>query len=135
MRRSLVLSLLLLCPGCSLWAVRGPAPDLPGGGECTTSVAVPVIDGVLAAGLAGLGVAALAEGKPGCSSASWGCLDYSGAAQGAGAALIALAAVETAAAVYGGVKVARCREAHLGTLGPVQAAPALDLRYAASVRP
>ncbi|HUM11211.1 MAG TPA: hypothetical protein VLT82_09710 [Myxococcaceae bacterium] len=134
MRRSLVLLLLLLCPGCSFWAVRGPAPDVPGGGVCTTSAAVPVIDGVFAAGLAGLGVAALAEGKPACSSGSWVCLDYSGAAQGAGAALIALAAVETAAAVYGGSKVARCREAHQGGVGPVQAAPGLDLRYAASVR-
>jgi len=134
MRRSLVLSLLLLCPGCSFWAVRGPAPEEPGGGECTTSVAVPVIDGVLAAGLAGLGIAALADKKPSCSGATGFCLDFSGVETGAGAGLIALAALEAAAAVHGGVKVARCREAHEEAIGPVQAAPFLDLRYAASIR-
>lgn len=136
MHRSLSLCLLLLCPGCSFWAVRGPSPDLPGGGECTTSAAVPVVDGVLAAGLAGLGIAALAEGKPDCSSSTWFCWDLSPAAHGAGAVLIALAAVETAASVSGGVKVAKCREAQVVWKRPaVEAAPGLDLRQRNVVGP
>lgn len=138
MRRLLAhsLCLLLLCPGCSFWAVRGPSPDLRGGGECTTSAAVPVIDGVLAAGLAGLGIAALSEETPPCSPSAWFCWDLSGAAHGAGIGLIALAALETAAAIQGGVKVGQCNETRSAATRPVvQAAPGLDLRRVASVRP
>ena len=125
MRRTLMLCLLLLCPGCSFWAVRGPAPEAPAGGDCTTSVAAPVVDGVLAAGTAGLGIAALGDSG-----------DFSGASHGAGAVLLAVAAVETIAAVYGGSKVGQCQRARVEVPPRTAAArwaPGLDLRAANSV--
>lgn len=105
MRRSLLLSLLLLVPGCSFWAVRGPDRSAAQGGNCTSSVAAPVIDGVLAAGAFTGGVlAASAPSCPGCF------LDFTPAEHGSGAVLIGLGVLEAAAATYGGIRVAACHE-------------------------
>ena len=130
MRRSLFLCLLVLAPGCSFWAVRGPERSVAGGGKCTTSVAAPVVDGVLAAGLLGLGIAGVNDPKPDCSG--WACLDFSSAAHGAGWGFIGLAVVETAAMAYGAVNVARCKDVKASVESPptVSAAPGLDLRRA-----
>ena len=130
MRRSILLCLLLLAPGCSFWAVRGPDRNVARGGDCTTSVAAPVVDGVFAAGLLGLGIAGVSDQKPDCSG--WGCLDFSSAAHGAGWGFIGLAVVETAAMAYGAVNVARCKDVRASVELPptVSAAPGLDLRRA-----
>ena len=134
MRRTLLVSLvLLLAPGCSFWAVRGPTPGIEGGGNCPSSLAVPVIDSVLAAGMLGLGAVAMAEQKPTCHSYDFVCLDMSGVSHEAGVVLLGLAALETAAAVYGGVKAGQCQRAKAEAewqLRPVRPAPALDLRQA-----
>src|SRR5215813_11871062 len=107
MRRSLILCLLLLAPGCSFWAVRGPERM---GGDCTSSVAAPVVDGVLAATAFTSGVVAL--NAPSCqATGGWSCfMDLSGAAHGAGTVLIGVGVLEAAAATYGGIKVAACHE-------------------------
>ena len=107
MRRSLFL-LLLFCPACSLWAVRGPDRSVPGGGDCTTSPAAPVIDGVLGGGLLALGAAAASSSKGG--GGDWGSVG-AGMAQGASAGAIILGVAQAAVATYGGIQVAACREA------------------------
>ena len=107
MRLSPLAVVLILSPACSFWAVRGPDHSL-GGGNCTTSVAAPVVDGVLAAGFVGLGVAGLSD--RGCTGQAW-CFDFTGVSHGVGAGSLAVAAVETAAVVYGSVKIQQCREA------------------------
>jgi len=84
-----------------------------------------VVDGVLAAGTAGLGIAALGDSG-----------DFSGASHGAGAVLLAVAAVETIAAVYGGSKVGQCQRARVEVpprTAAARPAPGLDLRAANSV--
>jgi hypothetical protein len=120
-----------LLPGCSFWAVRGPDSSVRGGGNCTSSVAAPVVDGVIAAGFLGLGVSA--AGTPSCT----GCwVDLSGTARGAGAGLIALAVLEAAAATYGGIKAGACREAKKELSMPVaQLEPASALQPGASEKP
>jgi hypothetical protein len=96
--------------GCSFWAVRGPDHNAARGGDCTSSVAAPVVDGVLAA--AALTGGALAANAPSCQSTGpWSCfLDLTPAEHGAGVALIGLGVLEAAAATYGGIKVAACHE-------------------------
>jgi hypothetical protein len=108
MRRSLFLCLLLLAPGCSFWAVRGP--ERAPGGDCTSSVAAPVVDGLLAA--AAFTGGALAVSAPACKSTGpWSCfMDLTPEEHGAGAVLIGLGVLEAAAATYGGIKVAACHE-------------------------
>src|SRR5262249_16099698 len=130
MRRSLLLCLLLLAPGCSFWAVRGPDRSVAGGGQCTTSVAAPVVDGILAAGLLGGGIAGVSQTKPNCSPGVFGCVDFSGAAQEAWGAASAFGAVEAIAAVYGAMNVASCNDAKASVEVPraVNPAPGLDLR-------
>jgi hypothetical protein len=88
-----------------------------GGGDCSTSLAAPVVDGVLAASFIGLGAAGAATQS--CSgtsrSTSFGfgpCfLDFSGVEQGAGVGLIAIGVLEAAAATYGAVQVSACHQA------------------------
>jgi hypothetical protein len=107
----------LCLPGCSFWAVRGPDRSVAGGGDCSTSVVAPVVDGVLAASFIGLGAAG--AGTPSCDGSGRGSstffgpcfLDFSGAEQAAGGALIALGVVEAIAATYGAVKVSACHQA------------------------
>jgi len=107
MKRMLSVLLLVAVPvltsGCSFWAVRGPSSTRDR--DCTESVAAPVVDGVLAA-------TALAGGVAGASTSSCSnCFaDLSSATRGAGAVLIGLGVLEAAAATYGGIKVAACRE-------------------------
>jgi hypothetical protein len=129
-RLALIALVLVLGPGCSFWAVRGPDWSKPAGGDCTTSAVAPVVDGILAAGFVGVGVAALSE-KSGCGGSSSFCFDYSSISQGAGAAFIALGAIETAAMLYGSVKAAECgrarKELGLPVAARVQPAPALSL--------
>ena len=107
LRRSLFLCLLLLVPGCSFWAVRGPERV---GSDCTSSVAAPVIDGVLAATAFTSGAVAL--NAPSCQQTGpWACfMDLTPAEHGAGAVLIGVGVLEAAAATYGGIKVAACHE-------------------------
>jgi hypothetical protein len=112
----LLCSALLVLPGCSFWAVRGPDSRVRGGGECTTSPVAPVVDGIFAAAALGTGIAAV--GTQSCdprapSSGSFGpCfIDLSGAAHGAGAGLMAVSVIEAVATTYGAVKVAACRKA------------------------
>jgi hypothetical protein len=120
-----VLLPLLLLPGCSFWAVRGPDRSVRGGGNCTTSPAAPVLDGVIGAGFVGMGIAG--AGSPSCS----GCwVDLSSAAHGAGAGLIALGVIEAAAATVGAIRAGACAEAKKELLTPpsrIEAAPSLDL--------
>src|SRR5262249_5978503 len=91
MGRSLFLLLLLLAPGCSFWAVRGPERV---GADCTSSVAAPVVDGVLAAAALTSGVLAL--NAPSCQpTGPWSCLlDLTGAEHGAGAVLLGVGVLE-----------------------------------------
>ena len=104
----IVLCLLLLgLPGCSFWAVRGPNPSVIGGGDCSTSPAAPIVDGVLGATFIGFGVAGAST--PSCSGACF--LDLTPAVQGAGAGLIAAGVLEAAAATYGAVQTTQCRQA------------------------
>jgi hypothetical protein len=115
-----VLCLLLLgVPGCSFWAVRGANPSVTGGGDCSTSPAAPIVDGVLAGTFVGFGVAGV--NTAGCSGACW--LDMSGAAHGAGAGLIAVGVIEAAAATYGAVKISQCRQAKKELLAPPVSRP------------
>ena len=111
--RWMAVGVQLLCiPGCSFWAVRGPNASVAGGGDCSTSVVAPVIDGVFAASFIGVGVAGAAA--PSCSRepGATGCfLDFSGAEHAAGGGLIALGVLEAAAAAYGAAKVSACHEA------------------------
>lgn len=126
MRRSLLVSLcLLLVPGCSFWAVRGADPLVTGGGDCTTSVAVPVLDGVLAAGLVGLGTASMAAGA---KEDPWG---FNKMYQGMAAGLLVLGVAETVSTIVGAKKVSSCHDArkHAPPPGvtPVRPAPAVGL--------
>jgi cytochrome b561 len=111
---------LFFLPGCSFWAVRGPNPSAIAGGDCSTSVAAPVVDGVLAASFIGLGAAgAAAQSCSGTSSsASFGfgpCfLDFSAAEQQAGVGLIVIGVIEAAAATYGAIQVNACHQAKKG---------------------
>ena len=112
----LLCSVLLVLPGCSFWAVRGPDLRVRGGGDCTTSVAAPVVDGIFAAGAIAGG--AYAVNTPPCdprgpSSGFFGpCFfDMTPAVHGAGRFLIGLAVLEAVASTYGGFKVAACHEA------------------------
>ncbi len=104
--------------GCSFWATRSPSRDVSGGGGCTTSLAAPVVDGILGAGLIGAGVAGASSQA--CSSC-W--VDMSRAAQTSGAVAITLGLVEAAAATYGGLQVAACREARKQLEMPVFLGP------------
>jgi len=114
----IVLCLLLLgLPGCSFWAVRGPNRSVAGGGDCSTSVVAPVVDGILAASFIGLGAAGAST--PSCNPNVGGrdtlfgpCfMDLSGVEQGAGVGLIAIGVLEAAAATYGAVQVSACHQA------------------------
>lgn len=139
-RRSCAWLLLVACvslpgTGCSFWAVRGPASGLRGGGDCTSSVAAPVIDAVLAAGLAATGALAVSQQKPNCRTEAI-CVDFSGVSHEAGVVLLGLAAVEGAAVISGGVKAGQCLRARAEvekSWGSVRPAPSLDLRQAASI--
>ena len=138
-RRSAARLLLAACvalpgTGCSFWAVRGPTSGVRGGGDCTSSVAAPVVDAVLAAGLAATGALAVSQQKPTCRTDSI-CVDYSGLSHEAGVVLLGLAAVESAAVISGGVKAGQCLRARTEVekpWGSVRPAPSLDLRQAAS---
>jgi hypothetical protein len=120
---------LLTLPGCSFWAVRGPNPSVPGGGDCSTSAVAPVVDGVLAASFIGLGAAgAAAQSCSGTnSSSSFGfgpCfLDFSGAEQEAGVGLIVIGVIEAAAATYGAVKITACHQAKKELVAPPMSRP------------
>ncbi|HVP60393.1 MAG TPA: hypothetical protein VMT11_07535 [Myxococcaceae bacterium] len=92
--------------GCSFWATRPPSRSELGGGGCTTSAAAPVVDGVLGAGFLGVGVAGASTQA--CQSC-W--VDLSRGVQTAGVVAIGLGLVEAAAATYGSLQVAACREA------------------------
>ena len=126
---------LLCIPGCSFWAVRGPDRSVRGGGDCSTSVVAPVVDGVLAASLIGLGVAGAAT--PSCnpqarSTGFYGpCfLDFSGVEQAAGGGMIALGVLEAVAASYGAIRVSACNDAKKQLGPPISrsvAAPAFHL--------
>jgi len=112
----LLCSILPVLPGCSFWAVRGPNARVRGGGDCTTSVAAPVTDGIFAVGAIAGG--AYAASRPPCdprgpSNGFFGpCfIDMTPAIHGAGGFLIGFAVLEAAAAIYGGTKVAACHEA------------------------
>jgi len=139
-RRSCASLLLVACvalpgTGCSFWAVRAPASGARGGGDCTSSVAAPVIDAVLAAGLAATGALAVSQQKPNCRTDSL-CVDLSGVSHEAGVVLLGLAAVESAAVISGGVKAGQCLRAKTEiekSWGSVRPAPSLDLRQAASI--
>jgi hypothetical protein len=104
-----------------------------GGGNCSTSVAAPIVDGVLAASFVGLGVAGAAA--PSCNRQArttdfFGpCfLDFSGAERAAGAGLIALGVLEAVAATYGAAKVNACHDAKKQLEAPAsRPAPALQL--------
>ena len=126
MRCSLLVSLCLLFgPGCSFWAVRGADPLVPGGGDCTTSAAIPVLDGVLAAGFVGLGTASIAAGA---KQDPWG---FNKMYQGMAAGLLVLGVAETVGTIVGAKRVSSCHDArkHAAPSGgtPVRPAPGLGL--------
>jgi hypothetical protein len=118
--------------------VRGPDRSAKDGGDCTTTVIAPVVDGLFAATALGTGVAASI--KPPCdpsrpSSGFFGpcLLDFTPQEHAAGAGLIALSVLEATAATYGGLKVAACREAKQKMAIPpseLEAAPSLRLGVA-----
>jgi len=113
---ALLSSTLLVFPGCSFWAVRGPDSRVRGGGDCTTSVAAPVTDGIFAAGAIAGGAYAVSQSpcdpRARTSSLLGPCfLDLTPAIHQGGAILIGFAVLEAAAATYGGLKVAACHEA------------------------
>jgi len=96
---------------------------VPGGGDCTTSAAVPVLDGVLAAGFVGLGTASMAAGA---KEDPWG---FNKMYQGVAAGLLVLGVAETVGAIVGAKKVSSCHDArkHAAPAGapPVRPAPGL----------
>jgi hypothetical protein len=123
---------LALLPACSWVAVTPPpqvadAPPLPIVGAaptqvaeaehkpCTSSVAAPVIDTVIAAALTGLAVgssaAAASESSGGCGGSNDLCFsfDFSGAYIGAAVAAAVIATVYGFSAAYGYTKTAHCR--------------------------
>ena len=104
--------------GCSFWATRPPSASVQGGGGCTTSAAAPVVDGILGAGFLGVGVAGASAQS--CRSCF---VDFSSAYQTTGAVAIGLGLVEAAAATYGGIQVAACREARKQLETPVFLGP------------
>jgi hypothetical protein len=79
-------------PGCSLILTEGPQPELHPPPQCTTSVAAPVVDTVLAAfsvTLLGLGIAAEAESSTPCTGEF---CSLNGVGEGAGWVAIAAGA-------------------------------------------
>src|SRR5262244_4022728 len=132
----LVLAVASLLSGCSFWAVRGPGSQI-GGRDCTTSLVAPVVDGVFAAGAVAGGVSA--AGTPPCNSnVPFGCiLNLPPAMHEAAGVLIGLAVLEAAAATYGGIQVAACRDAKARVAIPassVKPAPGFDPRADGLVR-
>ena len=100
-------------PGCSLILTKGPQPELHPPPECTTSVAAPVVDTVLAAlsfTLLGLGVAAETESSAPCTGEF---CSLNGIGQGSGWIAIAAGAATgilfTTSAVVGYQRTSACR--------------------------
>jgi hypothetical protein len=59
---------LVASPGCSLILTKGPEPEVHPPPECTTSVAAPVTDTILAATSVALAIAGLAAASSSCPS-------------------------------------------------------------------
>jgi hypothetical protein len=104
---------LVASPGCSLILTKGPQPELHPPPECTSSVAAPVVDTVLAAlsfTLLGLGVAAETEASAPCKGEF---CSLNGISQGAGWIAIAAGAATgilfTTSAVVGYQRTSACR--------------------------
>jgi hypothetical protein len=120
-RLSLVALVVLASPGCSLILTKGPEPALQPMPECTTSVAAPVTDTVLAAASVALAVAALVAANastPSCSGQNgFGC-GLGNGATGAGDVVAALSAglgvLFGVSAGVGYTRTAACR----ASLGP-----------------
>ena len=111
--------LVAASPGCSYIFTRGPSatpsaqqspePSRPTSPECTSSVAAPVVDTVLAVALTGLGVVgAVAAAEP-CTG------EFCGIGKGGGAVVgivgVATGLLFTASAVTGYQRTAECRAA------------------------
>jgi hypothetical protein len=116
LRLSLVALLVGATPGCSLVLTKGPEPELHPPPECTTSVAAPVTDTLLAATSVALAIAGLAGSSSSCSNT--GGFNGCGIGKGTGEILgIAGAALGVLFAVSAGVGYGRtsaCR----ASLGP-----------------
>ena len=120
--------LLVASPGCSFIFTRGPEPTPSAqrapepsrtpSPECTSSLAAPVVDTVLATASVALivaGVVAATSPEPPCQPAEWFCGIGRGAGQAVGWGAIAVGAITgavfTASAVTGYGRTADCRRA------------------------
>lgn len=101
--------ILAVGPGCSLIFTRGPDPEAQPPPECTTSVAAPVADTVLAAASLGLVVAGLTQPAPKCQPGEFLC---GLGQQTSWAAAVIIGAVTgvlfTSSAVVGYVRTSAC---------------------------
>jgi hypothetical protein len=110
LRISLATLFLGACPGCSLIFTHAPQPDVHPPPECTTSVAAPVVDTVVATASATLlGFGAAAAATP-CTP---GDVNFCGLGQAAGWGAIVVGAVTgilfTTSAVVGYQRTSACR--------------------------
>ncbi len=120
--------LTVASPGCSFIITRGPeptpsaqrAPELSRtpSPECTSSVAAPLVDTVLATASAAVlvaGVVGATSSEPPCQPGEWFCGIGRGAGQAAGWGAIVVGAITgavfTASAVTGYGRTADCRRA------------------------
>jgi hypothetical protein len=113
LRISLATLALVASPGCSLILTKGPEPEVHPPPECSTSVAAPVMDSVLATAsltLVGLAVAEAASSCPAGPHVDW---DGCGLPQAAGwlgiAVGTALGALFITSAVVGYQRTSACR--------------------------
>jgi hypothetical protein len=138
LRISLATLMLIAGPGCSLILTKGPDPELHPPPECTTSVAAPVADTVIAAASLALAVAAAVVAAPGCPPPNQGGSEFCGfnklAWFPAGAAA-ATAILFTTSAAVGYQRTSACRASldpnALPPRGPV--APVTSLHPASPV--
>jgi len=114
-----VMALVAASPGCSYIFTRGPPatpsvqqspePSRPTSPECTSSVAAPVVDTVLAVMLTGLGVVGVVAATAPCTG------EYCDIGKGGGAVVgvigVATGLLFTASAVTGYRRTADCRAA------------------------
>jgi hypothetical protein len=115
LRISVATLILITSPACSLIFTKGPQPETKPAPECTTSVAAPVADTVLATAsvvLLGLGVAAIADATAPCKGEAF-CGIGSGAGEAVGIGAILVGALSgtlfTTSAVFGYQRTSACR--------------------------
>jgi len=96
---------MVLATGCSFAAVQGPPPALPHDRalDCTSSPAVPILDGVVAAAAATAGIAVADQAGP----YGWARLAQTDEA----VLLFGLGSAVAVSAITGAIRVRRCRSA------------------------